>query len=186
MKILIVDNGTKHLRKLRELLFTHEITTRQLFGQYDDYDKFSLIILSGGSQISIISAPEIFKEEINLVKTSRVPIIGICEGCEIIAYAFGSKFVYFDKKAKGLKRIDVLDKDSIFGGLDNFKAYEAHHFAITKLGKNLVGLAKSHLGYEVVKHKNKKIYGLQFHPEMLDNESYGDNVFRRIVSKITF
>jgi gamma-glutamyl-gamma-aminobutyrate hydrolase PuuD len=68
--------------------------------------------------------------------------------------------------------------------LPKIKVFEAHHWAITDLGKYLKGLAKSRTGYEIIKHKTKNIFGLQFHPEMLDNESAGDEIFRRIISKL--
>jgi carbamoylphosphate synthase small subunit len=44
-----------------------------------------------------------------------------------------------------------------------------------------VGLANSIEGIEIIKHKDKPIYGFQFHPEMFPNLSDGDELFANIV-----
>jgi GMP synthase (glutamine-hydrolysing) len=183
MKVLIIDNGTNHLRKLKDLLAGNELEIRPLFQKYPPSGNYDLIILSGGSQVAIVNAPEIFKEEINLVKYSTKPIIGICEGCEIIAYTFDSKLVLNESRAKGIKRIDIIEKE-YFDFKGPIEVYEAHQWAIKELGKDLIGIAKSGYGWEVIKHKDKPIYGFQFHPEMLVNETLGNTIFNQTVAKI--
>jgi len=182
MKTLIIDNGTRHLGKLKELLFGQELEIMPLFRKYP-VSGFDLLILSGGSQYSIASAPEIFSEEEKLIKSSQIPMVGICEGCEMIAYAFGSKLEHV-KSIKGLKKIELLYDDPLFKGFENIKVYESHRWSVTKLGKDLIGIAKSNTGYEIIKHKNKMIYGLQFHPEMFADKTLGNEIFTNIFSKI--
>ncbi len=184
MKTLLIDNGTKHLGKLKELLYSNEFDIYSLISKYPDSSNYDLVILSGGSQFSVTSAPEIFRQEIQLIKSSKTPIIGICEGCEAIAYAFDAKLEYQERKSKGLRKVVPINNNSLFGDLEYVEAYEAHHWAITDLGKDLIGLAKSRTGFEVIKHKQKLIYGLQFHPEMLKNEAHGDEIFKRIIGRI--
>lgn len=184
MKILVIDNGTKHLGRLKHLLYGNDIIIYPLFRKYPNSSLFDLTILSGGSQFSIIDAPEIFEEEIGLIKKSLKPLIGICEGCEMIAYTFGSKLEFYQQKSKGLRKIEPIADNQIFKDLGNMKVYEAHHWAITELGKYLIGLAKSRTGYEIIKHNARDIYGFQFHPEMLDDESVGDELFRRVIRKV--
>ena len=183
MKVLIIDNGTKHLRRLKDLLAGNELKIHPLFQKYPLSENYDLIVLSGGSRIAIVNAPEIFKEEINLVKYSTKPIIGICEGCEMIAYTFGSKLEFNESRAKGIKRIEIVEK-----GYFDFKVpievYEAHQWVIKELGKDLVGIAKSAYGWEIIKHKIKPIYGFQFHPEMLIDSTLGNEIFEQIVDKV--
>jgi GMP synthase (glutamine-hydrolysing) len=185
MKILLINNGTKHLGKLKDLLYPNELDIYPLISKYPNVNNYNLVVLSGGGLFSIMSAPEVFREEVNLIKSSAKPIIGICEGCEAIAYAFGAKLELSYRKTKGVRKIIPLINDSVIAGFDQIEVYEAHYWAITTLGKNLTGLAKSRSGYEIIKHKKRPIYGLQFHPEMLTNEATGDDIFRKIVSNIT-
>lgn len=182
MKVLLIDNGTKHLGKLKELLKNYEIHVCKLFSTYPDFNLFDLVVLSGGSQISVVSAPEVFKQEIDLIKKSQTSIIGICEGCEIIAYTYGSELKYLEHKTKGVKKIHLISKEFVFN--KDIEVYEAHHFAIKNLGDDLVELATSDDGVEIIKHKNKNIYGLQFHPEMMVDVTLGDEIFRKVISLV--
>ena len=132
--------------------------------------------------MALLNAPEVFKEEINLIKNTYIPIIGICEGCQLIAYSFGSTLEFVENKIKGIKQIEIIDKGhKLFNNLGSLSVYEAHHWAIKKLGKDLIAWAKSKYGYEIIKHIGKNIYGLQFHPEMLVDKTQGDELFKNII-----
>jgi GMP synthase (glutamine-hydrolysing) len=183
MKILIIDNGAKHLGKLKDLLRENEIEIYPLFSKYPRAENYDLVILSGGGQLSIVTNPEIFTEEINLIKKCKVPIIGICEGCEIIAYAFGSRLEFNKPKNKGVKKIEMVNHDfvNIIGPIE---VYEAHFWAIKETGEYLTGIAKSERGWEIIKHKDRCIYGLQFHPEMFVDKTQGDEIFKKIVNNL--
>lgn len=184
MRILLIDNGSKHLQNLLRLLKKNEIVTIPFFVKYPRTDDFDLIILSGGSRYSVLNNPDKFGQEISIVKKSKVPIIGICEGCEIIAYAYGSTLERLEKKTKGIKEILITKKYDFIPSTNSFKVYEAHHWSITKLGRILLGLAKSKNGFEIIKHKNKNIYGFQFHPEMLVEKTLGDEIFNSLIRKL--
>lgn len=182
MKVLLINNGTKHLGKLKELLAVNEIDTYSYSSKFPPLAIYNLIILSGGSQLALLNAPEVFKEEIDLIKNTDKPIIGICEGCQLIAYSFGSTLEFVENKVKGIKQIEIINEDhNLFNSLESLSVYEAHHWAIKKLGKDLTALAKSKYGFEIIKHKDKNIYGLQFHPEMLVNKTKGDELFKKII-----
>jgi len=183
MKILLIDNGTKHLKRLIRLLSGNEIEIVPLFSDYPNLKTYDLVVLSGGSMFSIVTNPEAFSQEINLIKSSNKPIIGICQGCEIIAYALGSKLVLINPKARGVKNIEFV-KNPYLNFTDPIKVYEAHHWAVKKLGKDLIGIAKSKSGYEIIKSKSHEIWGLQFHPEMLLDKTVGDEIFTKVVQLI--
>lgn len=184
MKVLIIDNSTKHLQSLKNLLLSHELTILTFSSTYSDTEQYDLIVLSGGSKFAITQKPEIFANEIELIKNSSKPIIGICEGCEIIAYAYGSKLESFSPKVKGIKTIQIID-NSVIDFKNPINVYEAHHWAIKELGKDLIGIAKSDRGWEIIKHENKPVYGFQFHPEMFVDKARGDEIFKSIVKIIT-
>jgi GMP synthase-like glutamine amidotransferase len=179
MKILLIDNGTKHLRKLKDLLKDFEVDIYPLFDKYPSFYGYNLIILSGGSNYAVKTNPDKFEREINLIKDAKIPIIGICQGCEIIAYTFNSDLEKINPKTKGVRNIEFIDKD--FFRSKMVEVYEAHRWVIKRLGKKLTGIAKSQTGFEVIKHK--PIYGLQFHPEMFVDKTLGDDIFMSIIAK---
>lgn len=182
MKVLLIDNGTKHLARLKRLLNGNILKTVGLFSEYPNFENYDLIILSGGSVVSIAGSPESFVQETKMVRESKTPIIGICQGCEIIATAYGSKLKFLDHKTKGVKKVHLEIESENFP--KNVDVYEAHHYAIKTLGPDLVELAKSNDGVEMLKHKTKEIYGMQFHPEMLVNATFGDELFKYVVSLV--
>lgn len=183
MRVLLIDNGTKHLANLKKLLSGYETDIYPLFSRYPSFYGYNLIVLSGGSDYAVSLNPEKFEQEIDLIRSARIPIIGICEGAEIIAYAFNSDLEQIEPKVKGARKIEITD-ENLLGRKTEIEVYEAHRWAIKKLGRKLTGLAKSESGFEIIKHKDRNIYGLQFHPEMLNNKTLGDDIFKQILKKV--
>lgn len=70
------------------------------------------------------------------------------------------------------------------GNFKSIDAWENHRWVVEKLGPDLIGLARSKLGYEIIRHSTKPIYGFQFHPEMLTKETKGAVIFNNLVKLI--
>jgi len=178
MDILIIDNQTRYLEELKQLVRRENV---QIVNPKKidllDINKFNLVILSGGHKFSVMNNEEKYAEEIKLIKTSRIPILGICLGFQLVARAFGGKLERLQIKRKGIIEIKILKKEPIFRGLLSFAVHEAHRWALRELPDDLVGLAKSKDGFEVIRHKDRMIYGFQFHPEMFIDKTCGDEIF---------
>lgn len=182
MKILIVDNGSSYLNALKQLVSDHELTTRK----YDeiiprgnlDYD---LIILSGGHQFPVIGHEDIFKKEIDLIKIANIPVLGICLGFELIAHSYGATLLQQVEKEKSILKINQVSQDSIFDNLRDISVFESHRWVVTKTGADLIPLADSKDGIEIIRHKDKLIYGFQFHPEMFVDQTQGDELFANFI-----
>lgn len=174
MKILLVDNGSLHLTKLQKLLSTHHLTTiKPNEINLESASEYNLVVLSGGSNNALVNHLSDYGLELELVKNCKVPIIGICLGFEIIAFAYGCKIRKLSQKQKGVVKIEITKDDPIFIGLDfaqnqpkAFEAYESHSWVITMLSPVIEGLAETESGFEIIKHSTKPIYGFQFHPEV--------------------
>lgn len=183
MRVLLIDNGTKHLPSLLSLLSGNLVKNVKV-GKAANYKGYDLIILSGGSKKAVATNPEYFKKEIDLIKSSETPIIGVCEGCELIAYTYGGLLIRDSKKTLGLKKVRVITPN-VLNLPASIRVYEAHRWNIKKVHHELVTIARSDNGIEILKHKDKNIIGLQFHPEMFPNLSDGKMVFRKILNSFT-
>jgi len=184
MNILIINNGTKHINELKTILATHNVKVINFNERLIEYKNYDLIILSGSSKLSVINHTVEYSDEINLIKKSNVPIVGICLGFELICFAFSEKLVLLNNKRHSLLRVHKIKEDSIFKEIKNhFWVYDAHRWGV-KNTLYLISLAKSKDGVEIIKHPIKKIYGLQFHPEVFKAKSKGYKLLNNIINNI--
>ncbi|MFA9262026.1 MAG: type 1 glutamine amidotransferase [Undibacterium sp.] len=181
-KFLVIDNGSIHTAALVRLL----PNTPTIVG-FDEVDsgishEYDCIILSGSSRFPVIGNENLFSRELQLIQESEKPIIGICLGAELIIHAFGGVLTDLGEKQKGIIRITATDpKHILLEDGRNFDVYEAHRFATKEVPDQFTILAKSDHGPEIIKHRIRPIWGLQFHPEHLTDETIGDEIFSRIV-----
>jgi GMP synthase (glutamine-hydrolysing) len=143
------------------------------------------VMLSGGHNFTIIGHEDLLQDEIKLIKTFKGPILGICFGFELIAHTFGAKMKELPGKENGVISINVIEKDEIFIGLDDFEVFENHRWVVDKLSDNLLALAESKDGFESIKHKDMPIYGVQFHPEMFVANKDGEKIFHNFVELVS-
>lgn len=179
MKILLIDNGTTLLNKLRKLIPGEEIV--HTFDNFDtDTTDFNLVILSGGSRYQLVGNENKFSKEINFIQNTNVPVIGICFGYELIAIAFGATLKELSENKKGMYEVQVLDEHL---GKRIVRVYESHKWVVDSLSGVFEVLGISNDGPEIIKHKQKTIYGMQFHPENFIEETEGDELFLKLLSQ---
>ena len=180
MRVAVINNGTSEPQKLLDLLkeASCEVFNYPEAGTIDT-STFDLLVLSGSSQFPIVHHEEKLKEEIALIKKSSIPILGICYGCELIAYSFGGtlKDRGDGSQERNAVRVEVVEDDPIFKGRKDFEVYDAHRWVIDTLPPSIKILARSVHGPEMIRHTSRPIYGFQFHPEKMLDETYGDELF---------
>jgi len=167
MKLLIINNQTKYISQLVNCFNDYDIEVVSIFNLDSiNLDSFDAYILSGSSKYPVKYSLDIYSKELSLIKESKKPILGICLGFELICHAFNEELVFHDKRIAGVTEITFNSKDKIFKDLASpLKVYESHRWSIPRT-EYLKTLATSNTGVEIVKHPTKKIYGLQFHPEL--------------------
>lgn len=184
IKILIINNSTVPQLSLEKFLsrygnvttihFTSLAVIQQLGTDTD------LVILSGSSDVPLGASKEMYKDEIEFIKTSHCPIIGICFGFEAIAIAHDEKLIFSKEKIYGLKEI-ILSHN--FFDREKALVWQNHSWCL-RTAKNLEVLSESVNGHEIVRVPNKQIYGIQFHSEHIDPVNDGAYVFDQIMEEI--
>ena len=174
-KILIVDNKSIHTKEIAKLFLKQKITVCS-YAKIPDTKSYDLIILSWGSHYSVVQKPSHYTKEIALIQNTKIPLLWICLGCQLIAHAFGSELTLMPEKL--FKEIEIRN------GLDkkNYRVFEAHKYAITKLWSELKWIAKSKYGYEIIRHKTRPIRGFQFHPEVDMKHTQGKKILKEVLA----
>ena len=171
-KILIVDFGSQFTqliaRKIRELGIYCEIISHNKITKKQKLEKnVKGLILSGGP-LNVYQSKKV-KFNKNLL-FSKVPVLGICFGHQIISKEMGGKVKRSKSREFGLVKIikvknSVLTKN-FFSKRGN-NVWMSHADEVIKLPKNFKVIAKSdNSKLCIVENSNEKLYGIQFHPEV--------------------
>ncbi len=170
----------------------------ELIRDFSDYqvvpeDRFNLSLLKNLNSIILSGSPKMLsrnefnKDILEILKEVEIPILGICYGHQLLAKAFGGEIGRHAEYIEKDEEIFILDKKDIFYNLPNkIIAKKSHQEYIIKssLKKDLevIAFSKS-CEVEAIRHKKKKIFGLQFHIERSGNIGYEiiKNFYQRIV-----
>ncbi|MDE5779184.1 MAG: aminodeoxychorismate/anthranilate synthase component II [Lachnospiraceae bacterium] len=124
-------------------------------------------------------------EELLQTYSQPVKILGVCLGHQAICEAFGGQVTYAKKLMHGKQSAIAFDEnDSIFKGIsEGIKIARYHSLAgdADTLPECLKIIATTDDGEVMaVKHKEKDIYGFQFHPESVLTE-YGKEMLENFL-----
>ena len=182
MHILIIDNLTIRIEEIKALLRGHTYEVAVFFSlDLNNLDRFDFIILSGSSKLKDFN---LYNSQIQLIQNTTKPLLGICFGLHLISYAFGTRRSLLNKKAHKTELIKEIQPSYLFNNLSTLFVYNAHRWAVKKAPQGFETLATSDNGVEVIKHKDKKLYGFQFHPEVKVNNNQGHKIFNNLLCKL--
>ncbi|MBR2391796.1 MAG: glutamine-hydrolyzing GMP synthase [Clostridia bacterium] len=100
-----------------------------------------------------------------------IPILGICYGMQITAHTLGGNVCPAPKGEYGKVEIEYADHPLFKGIKKKGICWMSHQDYVEKLGKGFVGIAKTaSTPFAAMANDKKKIYGLQFHPEVVHSE----------------
>ncbi len=118
-----------------------------------------------------------------LAEEMNIPMLGICGGHQALALAFGGKvgpvrageddcMPYSRDRQSGVVPLQIVEQDPIFNGInDKFKIVESHYDEIKVLPPDFILLASEKISpYQIIKHRNRPVYGIQGHPEYFSSK----------------
>ena len=133
-------------------------------------------IILGGSELRI-RKPQFVKklvDNILPIMELNVPVLAVCYGHQIMGSIYQSKLGSSSQKILGHKNIKLLP-DKLFGGLRLREyVYCSHYDYLIDEPMYFKSIARDDNGMiYAIKHYNKPIYGVQFHPEF---SKYGKGI----------
>ena len=164
--ILVIDCGSEYFEDIINVLNSIGVENKKcLMENIELEDDVKGIIISGGPML-VTEEKEKHLEKFGFLKTIAVPVLGICLGHQWIGVEFGSE-IYKYERIKGKNEIEIIKYDELLKGLNTKEMFEENHCEWIELPNGFELLAKSeNCDNEVMRCCDKKIWGVQFHPEI--------------------
>jgi GMP synthase (glutamine-hydrolysing) len=185
-KILILDFGSQYTqliaRRIRESKIYSEIHAHTYPLEKIKEEKPTGIILSGGPMsVNEADSPDISKEIFEL----GIPILGICYGLQLTAKHLGGKVEPAKNREYGKANLQIVEENSLLKNVGNGSViWMSHGDYVTGLPKSFRLIAKTENSpLCAVANDEKKIYGIQFHPEVAHTE-FGKTVLNNFLFNI--
>jgi len=188
-KIIIIDFGsqvTKLIaRRIREYSVLSEILTIKELKKKNIFSNVKGIILSGGpSTVTKKSFPKIPSAIFDL----NIPILGICYGLQLIVKHFKGKVIANINKREFGRVVLKKNKNSLltknFFKKNKTIVWMSHQDSVYKLPLGFSKIASTQKStVTIIENKEKKIYGIQFHPEVTHTQN-GGIIFKNFIFNI--
>lgn len=169
-KVLVLDFGSQYTqliaRKVRELGIFSEIVPFNISLSRIKKENPGAIILSGGPSSVYSEKAPLIPEGIFFL---GIPVLGICYGLQLMAHVLGGKVASSTKREYGFASLAVKDRKGLLAGIrESSQVWMSHGDKINRIPEGFVvtGLT-SNSKAAVIENRKKRIFGVQFHPEVV-------------------
>ncbi|HHD56240.1 MAG TPA: glutamine-hydrolyzing GMP synthase, partial [Desulfobulbaceae bacterium] len=185
-KILILDFGSQTTqliaRRIREQKVYSEIHPYTLSLERIKAMQPSGIILSGGpasvyDEDAPISDAGIFQ--------LGIPVLGICYGAQLMMQQLGGRVEKAEKREFGKADLSITFTAGLFAGMEtppsHYQVWMSHGDRIEEPAPGFVATATSpHSPYAALRHEEKPLVAVQFHPEVA-HTLIGNDILRNFI-----
>lgn len=183
--ILIIDNYDSFVFNIYQYVLL--TTDEEVICKRNDEITLEEIKILNPSKIILSPGPKHPKDSgicLEILKMNlEIPILGVCLGHQAIGLVFGAKIKTLQEPKHGkTSEIKIVGENPILSELpNNFKVMRYHSLFVDELSDELEISALSEDNIIMaMKHRNRPIYGIQFHPESYFTE-YGKKIIENFV-----
>jgi GMP synthase (glutamine-hydrolysing) len=188
--ILVLDFGGQycHLigRRIREHgvyseIVPHDITPDEIKTLNKKFNVKGLILSGGPSSVYEPNAPRLDPRILEL----NLPVLGLCYGHQLIAEITNGKVEPAACKEYGIAQVSIDKTIGVLEGLSKKeKVWMSHGDTVLAVPPGFEVLAHTEsCPVAAFKHKEKPIYGLQWHPEVIHTEN-GVRMLRNFIFEV--
>ncbi|MBD3333600.1 glutamine-hydrolyzing GMP synthase [candidate division GN15 bacterium] len=171
--IVIVDFGSQYTqliaRRVREAkVYCEMVPCTDDLSAFAERNVKGYILSGGPASLSDPLAPRCDASLFALGK----PILGLCYGMQLMADLLGGELVPSSNREYGRAKLSVRKSDGLFDGLpEGSQVWMSHGDSIKHMppGFELIGSTES-LEVAAIADEERRLYGLQFHPEVHHTE----------------
>ena len=190
-RILILDYGSQYTqliaRRIRELHIYCEIHPgTENIDKVRDWRPTGIILSGGPASVLDDDAPGVDSAIVDL----GVPVLGICYGLQLLVHRLGGLVEKSDEREFGRALLKLERDDELLADLPGSDrgaervVWMSHADRVLRLPSDYVVLGTSENSpFAAVRHAERPIWGLQFHPEVVHTES-GAKILSNFVTGI--
>ena len=185
-EIVIFDYGSQFnqliARRVRELSVYCRIVTPETTAEDLRAQKPVGIILSGGpASVYADDAPSLDPEILDL----GIPVLGICYGMNLILHRHGASIAPAEDREFGHRELEVEHPGDLFAGTPERQVvWMSHGDRVHDLDAQFEVVARtSTCPVAAVVHRERPLYGIQFHPEVA-HTVHGTEVLANFLRRI--
>lgn len=168
-RVLVLDFGSQYAqliaRRVREQQVYCEIVRHDLpASRIAQIGPKGLVLSGGPASVYQPGAPRCDPKVFEL----GIPILGICYGMQLACDVLGGRVESAPAREYGRAYCRLLRPDPLFAGLpERFQVWMSHGDQVSRLGEEFLPLAATDTcPIAAVRHRDRPVYGLQFHPEV--------------------
>ena len=184
-KVLVLDFGGQYnllvARRVRECGVYCEIKSfRMTMDEVRAFAPDAIIFTGGPATVFDPGAPMIDPEMLSM----GVPVLGICYGLQLMMHLLGGQCCKADTREYGKTEL-THTASPLFDGVPETAVYwMSHGVEVERLAPGFEIIASTEgCRHAAVQYLEKKLYGVQFHPEVVHTE-YGRQILENFLYKI--
>ncbi len=184
-KVLVLDFGGQYnqliARRVREQgVFCDLKPSEMTLEEIKEYNPIGIIFTGGPNSVYDEGSPKIDKRVFEL----GIPVLGLCYGCQLIAYTLGGAVSHVTTSEYG-KTETFYEKSPLLKDVpEKAVCWMSHTDAVTVLPEGFKKLAHTeNCPYAAFGDETRKIYGIQFHPEV-NHTQYGTQMLKNFLYEV--
>lgn len=185
-RVLVLDFGGQYnqliARRVRDLKVFCDLKPCDMTAEeIKAYDPIGIIFTGGPNSVYDANSPHVSEEIFKL----GIPVLGICYGCQLIAYTLGGKVEHAPASEYGKREFSFVKDSPISEGIPKTSVcWMSHTDHVTQVPAGFETLAETaSCPVTVYGCEERKIYGIQFHPEVVHSE-YGNRMLENFLYRV--
>ncbi|HVQ64999.1 MAG TPA: glutamine-hydrolyzing GMP synthase [Terriglobia bacterium] len=180
--VLVLDFGSQYTqliaRRIRETsVYSEVVPFNASFDTIRQYNARGIVLSGGPDSVYEEGAPACDPRIYDL----GIPILGVCYGMQLLAKDLGGKVVPGAEREYGARDIQIVDQSCLLDGLK--RVWMSHGDRILEPPPDFRVTAQSDTAMAAMENPGRKIFGIQFHPEVTHTHN-GTVLLRRFIFDI--
>lgn len=185
-RVLVLDFGGQYnqliARRVRDLKVYCDLKPCDMtIEKIKAYNPIGIIFTGGPNSVYDQGSPRVPAEIFSL----GIPVLGICYGAQLIPYLLGGKVEHAETSEYGKREFSFVKDSPLSKDIPKTSVcWMSHTDRVTALPADFEVLATTQsCPFTAFGNRNKKIYGVQFHPEVVHSE-YGNKLLENFLYEV--